>query len=50
MTWYVRQRSKNDTAAEATVVELNTPTSAAAIAAGRADLPEGHVITSVRPY
>lgn len=50
MTWFVRHRPKNDTSAEATVIELDTATSADAIAAARADLPEGHVITSVAPY
>jgi len=50
MTWFVRHRPKNDTSAEATVVEVNTPSSADAIATVRAELPEGHVITSVRPY
>lgn len=50
MTWYVRHRPKSDTAAEATVVEIDTLSSADAIATVRATLPEGHVITSVRPY
>jgi hypothetical protein len=50
MTWFVRHRPKNDTSAEATVVELDTSTPAEAIAAARVRLPEGHVITSVAPY
>ena len=50
MTWFVRHRPKNDTSAEATVVGLDTRTPADAIAAVRAELPEGHVITSVAPY
>jgi hypothetical protein len=50
MTWFVRHRPQGDTAAEATVVEVDTATSAEAIATVRATLPQDRVITSVAPY
>jgi hypothetical protein len=50
MSWFVRNRHKGDTSADAVAVEVNAPTPADAIDQVRATLPEDRIVTSVAPY
>jgi hypothetical protein len=48
MNWFVRQRPKGDTSAEAVEVKASTP--ADAIDQVHATLPEDRIVTWVAPY